>query len=143
LFCKRDEKLLKPTQYRIVDVDNSESIKSVEKWWGTLTEAGGEGCVIKSFDFIARKEGRLLQPMLKCRGREYLRIIYGPTYLDAKNLPLLRKRSIAWKRKLALTEFSLGIEALQRFVRRAPLWQIHECVFAILALESEPVDPRL
>jgi hypothetical protein len=37
----------------------------------------------------------------------------------------------------------LGIEALRRFVEGEPLHCVHECCFAVLALESEPVDPRL
>ena len=40
-------------------------------------------------------------------------------------------------------EFALGVEALERFVRREPLRRVHACVFGLLALESEPVDPRL
>jgi hypothetical protein len=44
---------------------------------------------------------------------------------------------------LALREFALGIEGLERFVRGEPLRRVHECVFGVLALESEPVDPRL
>src|SRR5690242_1752061 len=52
-------------------------------------------------------------------------------------------RSVGAKRSLASREFALGIEALERFVRREPLRRVHECVFGVLALESEPVDPRL
>jgi protein phosphatase len=85
----------------------------------------------------------LVQPAVKCRGRDYLRIIYGPTYTEPDNLERLRKRGLTLKRGLALREFALGIEALERFVRREPLWQVHQAVFAVLALESEPVDPRL
>jgi len=80
---------------------------------------------------------------VKCRGREYLRIIYGPEYTAAEHLDRLRQRGLAGKRSLALREFALGIEALERFVRREPLRRVHECVFGVLALESEPVDPRL
>ncbi len=85
----------------------------------------------------------LLQPAVKCRGREYLRIIYGPDYTSDANLSRLRRRGLGAKRSLALREFALGIEALERFVRREPLRRVHECVFGVLALESEPVDPRL
>ncbi len=80
---------------------------------------------------------------VKCRGREYLRIIYGPDYDDPRNLPRLRRRNVGAKRSLALREFALGVEGLERFVRREPLRGVHECVFGVLALESEPVDPRL
>jgi protein phosphatase len=99
--------------------------------------------VVKPFDFVARGRRGLVQPAIKCRGSEYLRIIYGPEYLLPENLGRLRNRNVATKRSLALREFALGIEALERFVRHEPLRRVHECVFGVLALESEPVDPRL
>jgi protein phosphatase len=99
--------------------------------------------VVKPFDFIARKGTEALQPAVKCRGREYLRIIYGPEYMLEDNLQRLKKRSLSKKRSLALNEFALGVESLERFVREEPLYRVHECVFGVLALESEPVDPRL
>jgi protein phosphatase len=99
--------------------------------------------VVKPLPFIARGPRGLVQPAVKCRGREYLRIIYGPEYTRPEHLTRLRKRGLSVKRSLALREFALGIEALERFVRREPLRRVHECVFGVLALESEPVDPRL
>jgi protein phosphatase len=108
-----------------------------------MTEHGGEGIVVKPLDFIAKGKKGLIQPAVKCRGREYLRIIYGPDYTSEQNLARLRNRGLAAKRSLALREFALGIESLERFVRREPLRRVHECVFGVLALESEPVDPRL
>lgn len=99
--------------------------------------------VVKPLEFIARGKKGLLQPAVKCRGREYLRIIYGPDYTAEANLSRLRNRGLGAKRSLALREFALGVEALERFVRREPLRRVHECVFGVLALESEPVDPRL
>jgi len=107
------------------------------------TGRGGEGMVVKPLDFIVRGRRGLTQPAVKCRGPEYLRIIYGPEYLLPENLERLRSRSVSTKRSLALREFALGIEALERFVRQEPLRRVHECVFGVLALESEPVDPRL
>jgi protein phosphatase len=85
----------------------------------------------------------VVQPAVKCRGPEYLRIIYGPEYSSPANLPRLRARRLGGKRSLALREFALGVEALQRFVAKEPLRRVHECVFGVLALESEAVDPRL
>ena len=108
-----------------------------------LTGRGGEGMVIKPLGFLARGRRGLVQPALKCRGREYLRIIYGPDYTLPENLERLRQRGLAAKRSLALREFALGIEGLERFVRGEPLRRVHECAFGVLALESEPVDPRL
>jgi protein phosphatase len=99
--------------------------------------------VVKPLDFTLRGRRGLAQPAVKCRGREYLRIIYGPDYTDDANLSRLRSRGLGHKRSLALAEFALGIEGLERFIRREPLRRVHECVFAVLALESEPVDPRL
>jgi protein phosphatase len=98
--------------------------------------------VIKPFAFVPGRRG-LVQPAMKCRGREYLRLIYGPEYTAPENLERLRNRNVAGKRALAAREFALGMEALDRFTRREPLYRIHECVFGVLALESEPIDPRL
>jgi protein phosphatase len=99
--------------------------------------------VVKPLDWIVRGKRGLVQPAVKCRGREYLRIIYGPDYTAEENLTRLKSRGLGAKRSLALREFALGIEGLERFVRREPLRRVHECVFGVLALESEPVDPRL
>jgi len=108
-----------------------------------VTAAGGEGMVVKPLDLIARGRRGMTQPAVKCRGAEYLRIIYGPEYLLPGNLERLRARAVGAKRSLAGREFALGVEALERFVHREPLRRTHECVFGVLALESEPVDPRL
>ena len=112
-------------------------------WWLELTERGGEGMVVKPLDYIVRGPRGLVQPAVKCRGREYLRIIYGPDYTEPQHLERLRRRGLSGKRSLALREFALGVESLERFARREPLWRVHQAVFAVLALESEPVDPRL
>jgi protein phosphatase len=112
-------------------------------WWENLTSAGGEGMVIKPRAFVTRGKKGLIQPALKVRGREYLRIIYGPEYDAPEHIVRLRQRNLGGKRNLALREFALGHEALTRFVAREPLRRVHECVFAVLALESEPIDPRL
>ncbi|MGH2495601.1 MAG: polynucleotide kinase-phosphatase, partial [Ktedonobacteraceae bacterium] len=142
-LCKADEELLLATPYKVVDVTDSTNIQAAIQWWQELTGRGGEGMVVKPLDFIARGKRGIAQPALKCRGPEYLRIIYGPEYSIPENLNRLRSRSVGAKRSLALREFALSIEALERFVRKEPLRAVHECVFGVLALESEPVDPRL
>lgn len=131
------------TNHLLVDVLDENSVTAGVKWWEELTAAGGEGMVVKPYDFISANGTGLLQPAVKCRGREYLRIIYGPEYMLENNLSRLKKRSLSKKRSLALSEFALGMESLERFVRGEPLYRVHECVFAVLAMESEPVDPRL
>jgi len=135
--------LLQPTAHIEVDVTDAESAAEGAAWWTDLTERGGEGMVVKPLDFVVRGRRGLVQPALKTRGREYLRIIYGPEYTEPANLERLRSRGLGRKRSLAAREFALGIEALERFVREEPLRRVHECVFGVLALESEPVDPRL
>jgi len=126
----------------VIDVTRPESEAEGIRWWEQLTAKGGEGMVVKPMEFIARNQRGLVQPAVKCRGREYLRIIYGPEYTAPGNLERLRKRGLSTKRSLALREFALGIDSLERFVRKEPLRRVHE-VFGVLALESEPVAPRL
>jgi protein phosphatase len=134
---------LQMTAYRVLDLTDEAAETDMIAWWEALTEQGGEGIVVKPLDFIARGRRGLVQPALKCRGRSYLRIIYGPEYTAPEHLERLRARHLGVKRALALREFALGIEALERFVRREPLRRVHACVFGVLALESEAVDPRL
>jgi polynucleotide kinase-phosphatase len=138
-----DPDLFRATQYKVVDLNDSVSSDAATAWWTALTEAGGEGMVVKPRSFIVRDRKGLLQPAIKCRGREYLRIIYGPEYTAPENIERLRGRGLNRKRTLALREFALGFEALHRFVENEPLYRVHECVFSVLAFESEPVDPRL
>jgi protein phosphatase len=138
-----DPQFLVATSFLEVDLQNEDAVVRASNWWESLTGIGGEGMVVKPIDFIARGQKGLIQPAIKCRGREYLRIIYGPEYTADDQLPRLRSRSVSGKRSLATREFALGVESLERFVAREPLRRVHECVFGVLALESEPVDPRL
>lgn len=142
-FCQTDPELLLTTPYQVVDLNDPASVNMGTLWWSELTGRGGEGMVVKPLEFIARGPRGVTQPALKCRGPEYLRIIYGPEYNVPANLERVRVRGVGAKRSLAMREFALGIEALERFVHREPLRRVHECVFGVLALESEPVDPRL
>ncbi|HET6563041.1 MAG TPA: polynucleotide kinase-phosphatase [Marmoricola sp.] len=129
--------LITPTRHRYVDLASPEEREAATQWWLELTAAGGEGMVVKPAHLT---EGRV-QPGIKVRGREYLRIIYGPDYTDS--LDVLRERHLGKKRQLALREHGLGLDAVAAFVGHEPLWRVHQLVFAVLALESEPVDPRL
>ncbi len=143
-LCENSEgNLMFTTSYGTVDVTDDTSQTEAIHRWEELTEQGGEGTVVKSLDFIVQGKRGLVQPAVKCRGREYLRIIYGPEYTLPQNLERLRSRGLSHKRSLALREFALGVEALERFIHCEPLSHVHECVFGILALESEAVDPRL
>ena len=143
--------LIATTRRVEVETGDPASVAAATRWWEDLTAAGGEGMVVKPAANLTRarrgaapaSRAGLVQPGLKVRGREYLRIIYGPDYTEPANLVRLRQRGLSHKRSLALREYALGLEALDRVARGEPLWRVHECVFAVLALESEPVDPRL
>ncbi|MBC2901903.1 polynucleotide kinase-phosphatase [Streptomyces cupreus] len=136
--------LLRTTRRLYVDTADPESVRAGVDWWLEMTGRGGEGMVVKPVGALVRStEGRPVQPGIKCRGREYLRIIYGPEYTRPDNLTRLRRRYLNHKRSLAIREYALGLEALDRLAEGEPLWRVHEAVFGVLALESEPVDPRL
>jgi protein phosphatase len=136
--------LLATTRRLYVDTGDEGSVRAGVDWWLEMTARGGEGMVVKPVGAVVRDgQGRLVQPGIKCRGREYLRIVYGPEYTRPDNLARLRNRFLNHKRSLALREYALGLEALDRLAEGEPLWRVHEAVFGILALESEPVDPRL
>lgn len=142
-FCKCNSKFFIETPYIIVDLNVKSDYDNAVQWWLNLTGRGGEGMVVKPLEFIAFGSEGLLQPAIKCRGSEYLRIIYGPEYDTPENIVRLKSRGLSKKRSLALREFALGVEGLERFVKKEPLRRIHESVFGVLALESEDVDPRL
>ncbi len=138
-----EEPMLKPTVWRRLDPGNEADCAAVAAWWLEHTDGGGEGMVLKPNDWTAGVENGSLQPALKVRGRDYLRIIYGPDYGEPGNLERLRQRGTGRKRSLATREHRIGLEGLHRFVEKQPLARVHECVLGVLALESEPVDPRL
>lgn len=140
-LCDADPAIFRRTPHRLVNLESEEEMASACQWWEDLVRDGGEGMVVKPLSFLPGSDRA--QPAMKCRGPEYLRIIYGPEYLRPANLSRLRKRGLKRKQSLASREFALGIEAMERFVRREPLRRVHECVFGVLAMESEPVDPRL
>lgn len=142
-LAEADPGLLMATRHVFVNLSDDASVAEATAWWESLTGQGGEGMVIKPTEGLARGSRGLLQPAIKCRGREYLRIIYGPEYTEPQNLERLRKRGLRAKQSLAIREFALGLEALHRFVEGEPLFRVHECVFGVLALESVPVDARL
>ncbi len=139
-----DPELIMSTRRVFADTSDPESTAAATAWWQERVTGGGEGMVVKpAANLVSGAGHRSAQPGLKVRGPEYLRIIYGPDYDLPENLIRLRSRGLGHKRSLALREYALGLESLDRVVRGEPLWRVHECVFAVLALESEPIDPRL
>ncbi|RPD40561.1 polynucleotide kinase-phosphatase [Chitinophaga barathri] len=142
-FCEEDKNILLATPFKVVHLEDEEQVTEATEWWNTLTGKGGEGMVVKSYQYLHQHARGIAQPAIKIRGREYLRIIYGPEYTTPAYLERLKARGLSAKRSLALREFVLGLEGLERFVSKDSLKGVHECVFGVLALESEPVDPRL
>ncbi|MFI5427426.1 hypothetical protein [Aeromicrobium sp. UC242_57] len=138
-----DPTLFTTTRRLVVDTSDPASVSAGNDWWTALTASGGEGMVVKPLANFVRGPKGLAQPGIKVRGREYLRLIYGPDYTEPANLTRLRNRNLGHKRSMALREYALGLEALRRVTSDEPVWRVHECVFAVLAMESEPVDPRL
>ena len=74
--------------------------------------------VVKPFQYVARIKRGLVQPAVKCRGKEYLRIIHWPEYTAPQHLERVRSRGLGTKGSLALREFAFGIEPLQQFVEQ-------------------------
>ncbi|MGW8957420.1 polynucleotide kinase-phosphatase [Paenibacillus sp. NPDC055715] len=133
--------LFMETEYRVITDEASE--EEVIRWWSEMTEDGHEGIVIKPERFLMKNRDKLIQPAIKVRGRKYLHIIYGMDYLVPEHLKRLKQRRTGKKERHALMEGALGMESVERFVRKDTVEHIHECVLAALSLESEPVDPRL
>ncbi len=142
-LAEQGDPIIRATAHRVVDLYDDTAVQAAIDWWDALTTDGGEGLVIKPMHWLAEHKGSWVQPAVKCRGPEYLRIIYGPEYRQPQHLERLRQRGLGAKRERALNEYVLGLEGLYRFVDGEPLRRVHECVFAVLALESEPADPRL
>ncbi len=142
-LCTADPAFVAATRRHLVDLDDAAQVAEVTRWWVDETAAGMEGMVVKPLAFTLKGDKGLVQPGIKCRGREYLRIIYGAEYTAPENLVRLKARNVGGKRALAQREYALGYEALKRFIAGEPLYRVHEAVFGVLALESEPVDPRL
>ena len=140
-LAQADPDLIIATKHIAVDLKDANAVADATTWWSQIADDGAEGMVVKPMTSPHISPKGLLQPGLKVRGREYLRITYGPDYLD--RLDDLRRRNVARKRSLALREYALGLQAVDLFTADAPLWRVHECVCAVLALESDPVDPRL
>src|SRR4029077_7438290 len=94
LLCAVDPGLLLHTKYRKVDLVDNDSQQQAISWWTDHTEAGGEGMVVKPLNFVQKGRRGIVHPAVKCRGREYLRIIYGPEYTLPEHLDRLRSRGL-------------------------------------------------
>ena len=142
-LARQDPGLFQATMHITVEPGNEVQEAAATQWWTGMTRDGGEGMVVKPVELMPRGKHDRVQPAVKVRGPEYLRIIYGPEYNLPGNLERMRRRSLRGKRDMAIREFALGLEGLRRFTAREPLRLVHQCAFAVMALESQPMDPRL
>ena len=126
-----------------VELSSPEDEEKATQWWHSMVQKGSEGMVVKPADFIPQGSDGRTQPAVKVRGPEYLRIIYGPEYLLPQNLERMRGRGLRNKQMLALREFALAQEGLERFVAGESPARVLQCTMGVLALEQEPTDPRL
>src|SRR5207248_3189930 len=100
--------LLIATPHRVVDLTDPASEAEATAWWEDLTERSGEGMVVKPLSFVAKGRKGLVQPAVKVRGREYLRIIYGPEYTQPANLERLRQRGLSVKALAGVARIRAG-----------------------------------
>jgi protein phosphatase len=128
------------TPHQLVSLDDSESIEKAISWWGELSSSGAEGVVIKPLCFVPRGRRGFAQPALKCRGKEHLRLVYGPEYDLPENLVrMIDREALADRRRKhrrILRQAALSVEAVERFVRQEELSRVRECVRAVLSLEG-------
>ena len=66
--CRASDGLLLATPYKQVDVTDTVNVAEATRWWEELTGRGGEGMVLKPFDFIVRGRRGLVQPGGHCHG---------------------------------------------------------------------------
>lgn len=137
LLSAADPHLVVATRWQVVHLGNEVSERAATAWWEGLTVTGGAGVVVKPLPFIVRGQRGVIQPALACRSRAFLHDMYRTDDGAPMDLSTLRTRDLSAVRSLTLREFALGIEALTRFVVRAPLPRVHECVLGILALRSD------
>lgn len=125
--------VIQKTEHIYVDLSSEKEQEEAIEWWTELTHAGVEGMVIKPLHFTEFNNDALVQPAIKCRGKDYIRMVYGPNYLN--HLDALRQRVTTTKERLAFFEFALGTEGLKRLIDQKPTSQVLECFIATLALE--------
>ena len=134
------------TRYETLDVRDEKRVDAVLAWWDELSASGEEGLVIKPLHFVCRGRRGQAQPAIKCRGKEHLRLVYGPDYDAPENrLRLLDRPALARRRqkhRRILRQFALSIEGVERFVRKEELSRIEECVRGVLSLETREVFPE-
>ena len=141
-LCQQDRELLLATPYKVIDLSDPSSEQEGVAWWEELTGSGGEGMVVKPLDFIARNK-HLVQPAVKCRGREYLRIIYGPEYTAPEHLERLRFSRFRQKASACRKGVCAGYRIPAALCRSRTLATVHLCRFGVLALGGPKLKRRL
>lgn len=136
--------LFEKTPYVLVDLDDEDSIKKAVDFWLDVTAKGYEGVMFKTETFIEKNdEGETILPMMKVRGKDYLRIIYGINYNDDKYIHQLRYRNVSKKRFLHYKQTALAVESVKLFANGESFDKWHDYVFANLCLGNVVTDHRL
>lgn len=127
--------IVKPTTYQVVDLDSAASKEASVRRWLDYCESGGEGFVYKTPTFFTLgSTGFPIQPAMKVRGRDYLRIIYGMDYLQPEYFDRLKQRGTKMKRLLAVQEQEIAIHILRCFINGNEIERLR-AVGAFLGLE--------
>lgn len=144
LINMKENDLFVETPYIIVDLESEESMSKAIKFWLDVTTKGYEGVMFKTETFIETNDnGDTILPMMKVRGKDYLRIIYGINYDDKKYLDKLKNRSVSKKRFLHYKQTALAIESVKLFANGESLEKWHDYVFAGICLGNMVTDHRL
>jgi hypothetical protein len=111
-------KIFRPVEWQEVDLFDEQSKLNCIKNWEVYCSSGGEGFVFKPPMQYYSSAGYPIQSMVKVRGREYLRIIYGIDYLEPEYLDKLKQRSIKKKRIQAIQETEMAKLILKTFIEK-------------------------
>lgn len=135
-----------PTRVRalrseVLDLQDHDHRRSLVAWWQELSEAGAPGIIVKPVTLELFVNHEYLQPAMKVRGREALRMVYGPFYTEHDLLAHHRTRSLKERRELVIRHFVLGKEALTRFVAGQPHAEVLQIITTHLAISTMDGNP--
>lgn len=126
------------TVSRDVRLDSQHDRAGCVSWWEKISKSGGEGVVVKPLHFAPRGRRGAAQPAIKCRGKEHLRMVYGPDYdLPERRRELASRESLVNRRakfREIVKQAAISLEGVDRFIAGEPIERVAECVRAVLAL---------
>jgi len=135
---------VKCVEYMLVNLNSDEEKKNAVKQWEKYCCEGGEGWVIKvtPTQFIDSPTGQLILPMVKVRGIDYLRLVYGIDYLEPKYFDYVKKRDVAPKRLLSRLHFEIADNILKCYLQNLTHQQMKYSA-AFFGLDSSNINATL